>query len=705
MLRSMKQTYAFDLRGSVAICCRLCLAFLLAWIPACACAQEPPRPEVDINQFIAELFPIPPGDADASELYESLVQLYASPLDLNAATADELTATFILSEKQLRSLLAYRETLGPFLSLYELQAVPDFDLPTIQRLLPFITLGRQAISLRESLRNPGQHFLMFRSGRLLEKQKGFAPPDPGSSATTRYQGPPFNGYLRYRNARTGSHSIGFTLEKDAGENLWDWRPKRQIFGIDFLSFHAQVMNRGRVKNLVIGDFQMQTGQGMVSGAGFSLGKGSEVVQTIYRSTTGIRAYTSAGEVNFFRGAAATVQIAERTDLTVLLSRVKRDATEGMHGNETIATSLPVSGYHRTPSEIDKHNVLTEWNAGLHLLHKLKSQAGQVGITFLQTHYSSFLQKRDLAYNRYEFSGKTNFLGAIHGDYRWHNFHFFGEGAISRSRGTGAIAGSVVSLGRKWDGSFLVRNYTRNFHTFYGNALSEATKPMNETGAYAGLRYSPRRWQFSAFYDYFRFPWLKYQVDAPSRGFDYLLRALWKPTRRFNASLLFHEKHKQGNQPGSEEEIAPVIHSVRRTAMLNIEYDLPLKCALRSRVQYGGLKYEGLRASTGFTVVQDITWHFTKLEASARFAFFNTDDYDSRQYVYEKDMLYAFSIPAYYDEGIRHYLLLRYNLSKSLKIWLRWSQTRYRKLEKISSGLNEIEGNKRSEIKMQVMYQL
>nr|WP_295929629.1 helix-hairpin-helix domain-containing protein [uncultured Dyadobacter sp.] len=704
----MKQTYAFDLRGSLAVRCQLCLALLLTiTCPHCS-AQEPPRPEIDINAFIAELFPIPPEDSDASELYESLLQLYASPLDLNAATADDLSATFILSEKQLRSLLDYRAKFGPLLSLYELQAVPDLDLETIRRLLPFVTISKPALSLRESVKNPGQHFLMFRSGKILERQKGFSPPEPGSSSTTRYRGSAFNGYLRYRNARTGSHSVGLTLEKDAGEKLWTWQPRRQIFGIDFLSFHMQIMNRGKLKNLVIGDFQMQAGQGMITGAGFSLGKGSEVIQTTYRSTTGIKPYTSSTEANFFRGAAATISVTDRTDVTTFFSLVKRDATQERASDdqiETVTTSLPLSGYHRTPSEIDKHHVLTEWNAGLHLLHQLRSRSGQVGLSLLQTHYSDVLRKRDLPYNRHEFSGKQNFIAGLHGDYRWQNFHFFGESAVSRSSGLGALGGAIVSLGKKWDCSVLLRHYARNFHTFYGNSLSEATRPINETGAYAGLRFAPRHWQFSAFYDYFHFPWLKYQVDAPSKGSDYLLRALWKPNKRFNASLLFHEKHKQGNEPDSKEEPAPVVNSIRRTAMLNLEYDVPMKYALRTRFQCGGLKYEGLRGSNGLTVLQDITVHLQQMEVSGRFAFFKTDNYDSRQYVYEKDMLYAFSIPAYYDIGTRHYLMLRYTLAKSLKLWVRWSQTRYRDLEQISSGLNEISGNKRSEIKLQIMYQL
>ena len=148
----------------------------------------------------------------------------------------------------------------------------------------------------------------------------------------------------------------------------------------------------------------------------------------------------------------------------------------------------------------------------------------------------------------------------------------------------------------------------------------------------------------------------------------------------------------------------LVNNIRKTMTLNIEYQKPLLFSLKTRLQSGNLAYIKLSRSKGFTVLQDITWHFPKIELSGRFAYFKSDDYDSRQYVYEKDMLYAFSIPAYYDVGTRHYLMARYALSKSMKVWIRWSQTRYADLDKISSGLNEIQGNKRSELKAQVMYQ-
>ena len=85
----------------------------------------------------------------------------------------------------------------------------------------------------------------------------------------------------------------------------------------------------------------------------------------------------------------------------------------------------------------------------------------------------------------------------------------------------------------------------------------------------------------------------------------------------------------------------------------------------------------------------------------RFAVFDTDSYNARIYAYESDILYAFSIPAYYSKGTRTYFNLKYTVGKFMDIWLRYSQSYYSDLDVISSGLNQINGNTKSEIKIQV----
>jgi hypothetical protein len=93
----------------------------------------------------------------------------------------------------------------------------------------------------------------------------------------------------------------------------------------------------------------------------------------------------------------------------------------------------------------------------------------------------------------------------------------------------------------------------------------------------------------------------------------------------------------------------------------------------------------------------------RLKVSTRFALFDTDNYDNRQYVYEKDVLYAFSIPAYFDRGTRNYILFQYQANKKLDLWMRYARTALRNEKTISSGLEEINQPHKSEVKMQVRY--
>jgi hypothetical protein len=73
------------------------------------------------------------------------------------------------------------------------------------------------------------------------------------------------------------------------------------------------------------------------------------------------------------------------------------------------------------------------------------------------------------------------------------------------------------------------------------------------------------------------------------------------------------------------------------------------------------------------------------------------------YAYESDVLYAFSIPSYYYKGSRFYLLGRYSFGRSLDLWVRYSITHYSNKQVIGSGLDEIDGNNKSEIKLQLRY--
>lgn len=659
-----------------------------------------------VSQRLQDLFPVQTEGIDYQSVYDGLTQLYANPLDLNTATRDELAITYLLTERQLTSLAAYRADIGDLLSIYELQAVPDFDLPTIRRLLPFVTVAGNA-GLFGALPTPTDNYLIVRYEQVLEQQKGFseATPDKNGKLPTRYLGNTGQYHARYRYSRPRAFSIGLTMEKDPGETM-GWQPSRRRYGADYVSFHAQVQNRGKWRNIVLGDYQVQIGQGLVLSAGFVLGKSAETVQTVRRPTLGARPYTSLTEYSYFRGATATYALRPTLDLTLLAARNRRDANTTQDSLLTIATSLQTSGLHRTQSELDDQGSLLETNVGAHLLYHNRQQV-QLGLTVLHTTFDTFFRRRELPYNQYEFTGKQNLVIGVHGGYIWRNWNLFGEmarnsGSATNSGGIGAVGGALASLTKKLDMAFVLRHYDRNFHSFYGNAFSENSRTINESGVYLGLKYTVyRKLTLGGFVDYFTFPWLKYLVDTPSNGFDYLLQARYMPSRKTAFYALYHEEHKQKNLTLGKSK--DVVGTTRRSVALNADYTLMRGLSMRSRAQWGSFTYSGQSSSRGFALVQDATLDINRLSLSGRVALFGTDDYDSRQYVYERDVLYAFSFPAYFNRGIRHYLLVQYNLSRQLDVWVRWARTDLTNQETVGSDLDQISAPHKTEVKIQARW--
>jgi len=127
--------------------------------------------------------------------------------------------------------------------------------------------------------------------------------------------------------------------------------------------------------------------------------------------------------------------------------------------------------------------------------------------------------------------------------------------------------------------------------------------------------------------------------------------------------------------------------------------------LRNRVEMVWFDKKGTGEQHGYMLYVDgvLRPMMKKYSGSVRLAYFETEGYESRLYAYENDVLYSFSIPVFYDKGYRYYINLNYDLSKKLTIWMRWAQTIYNNKERIGTGLDEIAGNKRTEVKIQARY--
>jgi hypothetical protein len=699
-----------------------CFSFLLLTYTTHTQAQDKKDKleNFDIDAFIQSLFAVPDENVNYADAYETLFQLYTNPLDLNEVDREELKSLYVLSEIHINNFLTYREKNGKLLSIYELQAIDGFDNELIKKILPFVTIdesnfSQDSRSLWKRILAEENRFLMMRFERDLELRKGYktlSAADTNSSGQplTRYSGNPNKYYIRFRSSHTKDFSVGFTAETDAGE-AFNFDKK---VGFDFTSFHVAVYNRKKIKAFLVGDYQIQIGQGLLLSGGFGVGKGAETVLTVRRSTLGIRPYSSVLETGFFRGAAMTYQLSKRFVATPFVSyrnqdaNLRLDALDSLSDSEAdaFANSVIATGFHRTNSELNNKNKLQELTFGTSIVYRSKNQNLELGATFMQTNFSNAVVRLPKSYNQYEFSGNSNTNIGGHYSYNWRNFNFFGEGARSSSGGIGLVSGFIAALTTKVDISFVHRRYDKDFHTFYGNAFSENTRNINEQGTYWGIKIKPiKKITIAAYFDTFAFPWLKFLVDAPSQGYEYLLRFNYQPNRTMQLYAQFREENKGRNLSGSSSIIDFVVPSVKRNLIFNADWTVKEGIFLRSRVQLSSYQQENQKMTTGFAIAQDAVFDYKNFKFSTRFAIFDTDDFNNRQYMFEKNVLYAFSIPAYFGVGFRNYYLVEYKFGKKVSFWLRYAYTVYRKTNTISSGLEQINGNMQSEIVTQVIWKL
>jgi hypothetical protein len=115
--------------------------------------------------------------------------------------------------------------------------------------------------------------------------------------------------------------------------------------------------------------------------------------------------------------------------------------------------------------------------------------------------------------------------------------------------------------------------------------------------------------------------------------------------------------------------------------------------------------QGKAEEQGFLMYGDLLYKpmLKAFSGNIRLQYFDTEGYNSRIYAYENDVLYSFSIPVFSDKGYRYYLNVNYDVGKKLTFWARWAQFIYLDKNEVGSGLDLINGNKRTEIKLQALY--
>ena len=238
-------------------------------------------------------------------------------------------------------------------------------------------------------------------------------------------------------------------------------------------------------------------------------------------------------------------------------------------------------------------------------------------------------------------------------YNWGKVDVWGEMAASHTEqwGWGTIMGVRVNPISDLNLLAIYRYYSPEYNNIYANALSSKTRVYNEHGGYLGVEYNRlKNWQLSLFGDVWK------------EGYETMAQADFLSPKDNKMHMRLRAKRKN--------EIDT--YSARWNGVWELG-EWKLKTQVDANMVYAEEKW-----SYGFSVFQDVEYCFVKVPIVLQFRAqaFDAREWNNRVYMYENDVLYAYSIPFVYGLGGRFWLNARYKINDTFAVYLRVSETVY-----------------------------
>ena len=640
----------------------------------------------------------------ASRRTEQVYDLLQHPLSLNRASMDALMMVPWMSPEMAAEIVRYREEVKPYQRIDDLMHVSGIGAKTYQRIAPFLTIEQTFRGASARFTNPRYWIHGFRTESLthvrqtLEPQEGYLRAD----SLGGYLGSPVQLYQRIR-MQSDHLSAHLTLEKDAGEPL----PSAANF--DYRSWHIALRETGWISSLIIGDFSVRYGQGLTVASSGGFGKSGLLTGTPGRADPIVRPWTSASEGGAFRGVGFT--FGRKFQVSAFVS--SRLHTAGMNADSTFRMPSQ-TGLHRTLSEQARKNQLRQTAVGGHV--RYRSAIFEAGITAMNVQFGHLVSVRSSPSSPFDFHGTgMNSFGA---DLRvsLSNWVFFAETVFARQptqtdphqrNVPGILTGlSVRQDPVRW--AWLFRSYPSRRLSLFEGGFSESSSATNELGTLMTLRYEPSsRFELVLLTDLFRFPQARYQKYSPSYGWELSLHAWFEAFQHTTLSGSMRITEKQRDTIGADE-----LGRERRTTSLNTRQNYRIQAEwaghprVRLRLRADRTVSNTTEASSGVLLFQDLRWVLSRfLQVDARLTFFDAASFDARLYQYETDLLYLMTNTVLFDKGSRFYIMARFDVGSRIQLRIKIASTRYENRDLVGSGMQQIDGRRKTDLGAQLRIRL
>lgn len=686
--------------------------------------------------------------ANMVEEQEWLQHLLENPINLNKATPSELRDTKLLSEQQINDLFLHMRTNGPLMSVYELQVIPSWSNMNLPQLSSYFRINNELNNYNVSVGKlllQGNHQIITRYGQQFPKRDGYL--------SNKYLGNPSQVFLRYKYNYSNKLYYGISGEKDAGEPMFKAENK---LGFDFYSAHFFWKINRNLQTLALGDFHLNLAQGLTVYTGFGFNK-TAGQGSIKKGGNTLKPYTSINEANFLRGIGCTFKF-KNIYFSPFLSYRKIDASLQFTDStqtETLSLRPQASGYHRTLTESLNKQRLGHLAYGAEFQYEQNKL--QLGTRWIHQRFSESITFPTTVRNQFDFQGKTLNHFSVDYSYSFRKAHFFAETALSlatKQLHWATLHGLNIYPHQTLQLKLLHRYYSPEYKVspvLSANAFAESTNPNNEHGFFLAYSFQPnRRWLLSGYFDYYSFPWLSFQSKKPSDGLDALFSLAYKPSKKIEFNILYKFEEKEKNtridlgdnnaflitpnnkpylmnafpqtsfieennqlvlrpQPSLSKQVIEetifISPHVNQSLRLQLSLQVAQYWTLKTRASFSFFNDQIHSPSRGTLLFQEIKFKHPKLPFTfnSRISYFDIQSFDSRIYTYESDVLYQFSIPAFFDSGIRFYLNTSIRINRQLQLWARFAHTSYTNVKSKGSGNETINSNKLYDLKLQLRF--
>jgi len=615
----------------------------------------------------------------SSNLYDVLEDLLQNPINLNTASNNELQKIPYIDFPIAKEIINHRNKYGKFFSTNELYSIKEIPSDIVKKIIPFVTVSQNIATKDENLFSNffsnSKVYFRSRVKNELQTTNGFT--------ENKFAGSSLNLYNRLQIKYNNNFQFGVLTDKDAGEKNFN----------EFTSAHFFAKDLGYLKNLAVGDYYLEFGQGLTLWNAYGFSKGADAVYPVKKSERKIVPYTSSSEDNFLRGIAGTIDF---NSLSVSLFYSKNNFDANIDEATREITSTPLTGLHRTDTEISERKTGEE-NLFGGRIDFLDKNLFKVGILHYQSVFNHPFQPSSV----YDIEGnKFNYTSTAY-DIFFSNINFFGE-TVYDGISVASINNLQLSFSRNLQFVSSIRSYPRNFVNLHGFSFGERSGAgTNEFGIYNGLKWRLPIGILNLYYDQFKFPYATFDNPLPSEGNEIFIELDSKPFNKVETLVRYKNERKEISYTVEDDKF--ILLRERENIRFEITYNISKQLRWKSRFEYNFYSVKDAELyENGFLFFQDLRFVPTSnLNIYGRIVFFKTDSFNSAIYEYENDLTGILTNVAMYGEGIRFYLLLRYKMLSHFSLSCKYSETYKPKEKTLGSGYSEINGNLDNRINLQL----